>query len=368
MPSVRPTQNTSIEFSSTESTSHLAEISSKQTSVSIPINISEWARSSTTAAIHDLVSHFLLSCRSTHTRRAYTLDIGGFLEFANSIHAPIQTVHDITEKLVLLWQEHLREKHSIYQGSRKRVVQTSVARHLSSISSLLDFAVKRGILEKNCLKLITRPKIKRESKTNALTPPEIRQLLDAAFQSTNSISKVKNQHKYEAARLWHAVLYTLLSVGMRVDELCELRVGDFEETQQFSRLHMTAKGGETHSPIIHENTTKVIREYLNEFRPHAKENELLFARRTKNGLLKKLTQPAVYKTIQKYCALAGIEKHLSPHSCRATLATLLHNKGVPIGQIQELLNHKQITTTAIYIKKAQELEESAATKVDISKI
>ncbi len=368
MPTARTPQHIASHPHPRENPTQLIEGPSKLSSLALPMNVSDWAKAQTTAAIDDLVSHFLLHCRSTHTRRAYTLDIGGFLEFANAMQAPIRTAHDITEKLVLLWQEHLREKHSIYQGSRRRIVQSSVARHLSSISSLLDFAVKRGILEKNCLKLITRPKIKRDSKTNALTPHELRQLLDAALQATTSPSIIKTQHKYESARLWHTVLYTLLSVGMRVDELCELRVGDFEQTQQFSRLHMTAKGGETHSPIIHENTTKVIQAYLNEFRQNAKENELLFARRTKSGQFKKLTQPAVYKSIQKYCALAGIDKHLSPHSCRATLATLLHNNGVPIGQIQELLNHKQITTTAIYIKKAQELEESAATKVDISKI
>ncbi len=341
--------------------------STNQQGLDFPKDLAGWATAETTSEIGSLVSHFLLNCRSNNTRRAYALDIGGFLEFAQKFGITIRSANDITEKMVLLWQEHLREKHSTYTGSRKRVVQTSVARHLSAISSLLDFAVKRGILEKNCLKLITRPKIKRESKTNALTPQELRLLLDT-LEREALLKKSKSALKYESARLWHTILFTLLSVGMRVDELCELRVGDLEETQQFARLHMTAKGGETHSPIIHENTTEAIKSYLLEFRPGAEPHELLFMRRDRGGKFHKITQPSVYKTIQKYCAVAGINKHLSPHSCRATLATLLHNSGVPIGHIQELLNHKQITTTAIYIKKAQELEESAATKIDITKI
>ncbi len=340
---------------------------SNASGVALPFNFTDWIKADTTSAIGDLISHFLLNCRSAHTRRAYALDLSSFLQFAQSIGVPVCDAHDISEKLALLWQEHLREKHSQYQGSRKRVVQTSVARHLSAVSSLLDFAVRRGLLEKNCLKLISRPKIKRESKTNALTPTEIKVLMQTALNEVNKW-KDKNSHKYEAARLWHTVLYTLLSVGMRVDELCELRVGDFEETPQFSRLHMTAKGGESHSPIIHETTAQNIRNYLSEFRSGVKHDELLFSRREKSGRRCKLTQPAVYKIIQKFSLLAGIDKHLSPHSCRATIATLLHNNGVPIGQIQELLNHKQITTTAIYIKKAQELEESAATKIDISRL
>lgn len=337
------------------------------TQIRIASKLSDWARTETTSAIGDLVSHFLLNCRSEHTRRAYALDIRSFLEFANEIGATINDVKDISEKLVLLWQETLREKHSQYQGSRRRVVQTSIARHLSAISSLVDFAVRRGIVEKNCIKLVSRPKIKRESKTNALTPEELRCLLATARDLMNATHHITSL-KQEAATMWFTVIYTLLSVGMRVDELCELRLGDFEETDSFSRLHMTAKGGETHSPIIHESTSKAIRSYLNVHRPNALQTEFLFARRMRSGNLRKLTQPAVYKQIQKLSALAGISKHLSPHSCRATLATLLHNKGIPIGQIQELLNHKQITTTAIYIKKAQELEESAATKIDISVI
>jgi len=331
-------------------------------------NLSDWATRDTTSAISDLVTHFLLSCRSTHTRRAYSLDIRNFLEFAHHLGIPVHDARDITEKLSLLWQEELREKHSRYQGAKRRVVQTSVARHLSALSSLLDFALRRGLIEKNCLKLITRPKIKRESKTNALTPSELREILRVASEMVQSSQANNNLKKYRRARLEYVLLYTLLSVGMRVDELCELRIGDFEETSQFARLHMTSKGGETHSPIIHENTATLIRAYLNELRQDAVESDYLFSAKGRGPFCKKVTQPIIYKLIQTLTKAAGIDKHLSPHSCRATLATILHNKGVPIGQIQDLLNHKQITTTAIYIKKSQELQESAATKIDISQL
>lgn len=331
-------------------------------------NLSEWATRETTSAISDLITHFLLSCRSTHTRRAYALDIRNFLEFANRIGVSVRDAHDITEKLSLLWQEELREKHSRYQGAKRRVVQTSVARHLSAISSLLDFALKRGLIEKNCLKLVARPKIKRESKTNALTPNELKEILRVALESVKVASANNNYKKYRRARLEYVVIYTLLSVGMRVDELCELRIGDFEETPQFAKLHMTSKGGETHSPIIHENTAALIREYLNEFRADGIESDFLFSPKGRGPLCKKITQPIIFKLIQALTKAAGIDKHLSPHSCRATLATLLHNNGVPIGQIQDLLNHKQITTTAIYIKKSQELQESAATKINIAQL
>ena len=125
---------------------------STQNSLAGPMpDLSDWVKRNTTSALSDLVSHFLLSCRSTHTRRAYALDIRGFLEFSERIGVTVRDAHDITEKLALLWNEDLREKHSRYQGSRRRVVQTSVARHLSALFSIflnhflpLNFASLHG--------------------------------------------------------------------------------------------------------------------------------------------------------------------------------------------------------------------------------
>ena len=105
--------------------------------------------------------------------------------------------------------------------------------------------------------------------------------------------------------------------------------------------------------------------FIAEFRQGVRPDAFLFLRAQQVRAETKLTQTAVYEMITSIAKDVGIEKRVSPHSCRATLATLLHNGGVPIGHIQELLNHKQITTTAIYIKKADELSEAAATKIDI---
>jgi integrase/recombinase XerD len=329
-----------------------------------PLRLQDWVRRETTSAFADVMTHFLLHCQSPHTRRNYARDLNSFLDFSGDLQCPVKDIADVNEKLALLWQEELKRRHTQYQGSRRRVVQTSVARTLSALSSLLDFAVKRKLVETNCLRLIPRPKIKRESKTNALTIDELKLLLDTAAEQVEATRGGKELH-YRSARLQYTLIYTLLSVGMRVDELCELRIGDFEETSDFARLHMTAKGGETHSPIVHTNTARILRAFINEFRSQAGTGDFLFVRAHKVRAPGKMTQTSIYRMITQLAHKAGIAKHLSPHSCRATLATVLHNKGVPIGHIQELLNHKQITTTAIYIKKAQELEESAATKVDL---
>lgn len=327
------------------------------------LNLGAWSQQETSTVFADVLAHFLLSLQSDHTRKNYSRDIEEFYMFCRELGIEPQHITDITEKTILLWHKNLNERHTQYVESRRRTVQSTIARKLSSVSSLLTFAFKRGLLQKNVALHVTRPKVKRESKTNALTADETKLLLRTALdQATNADPQTR---QYKSNKLRYAVLYTLFSVGMRVDELCELRIADLEVTPQFARLHMTAKGGETHSPIIHEKSLGVLQNYIEEFRKNISTQDYLFVRVQNVKTQSKLTQAAVYLMISELGKLAGINKRISPHSCRATLATLLHNKGVPIAQIQDLLNHKQITTTAIYIKKAQELDEAAATKIDI---
>jgi site-specific recombinase XerD len=79
--------------------------------------------------------------------------------------------------------------------------------------------------------------------------------------------------------------------------------------------------------------------------------------------LTKLSRSSVFGMIKISVKESRVFKDVSPHSFRATLATLLHNQGVPIVQIQGLLNHKLISTTSIYLKKSSELTESATQKI-----
>src|SRR6202035_5516703 len=55
----------------------------------------------------------------------------------------------------------------------------------------------------------------------------------------------------------------------------------------------------------------------------------------------------------------------SPHSLRATAATLLLDSGVPIEAVQDLLDHKHITTTQIYDKRRRAVKDSASHKMHI---
>ncbi|WGL59095.1 tyrosine-type recombinase/integrase [Pigmentibacter sp. JX0631] len=320
--------------------------------------LSEWSQRELTTNFKDIILHFVFSFSSINTRRSYLNDLKEFNLFLEN--KGIFSIDNIDEKILISWNNEL--------SNNKNLSQKTIRRKLIVISSVFMFCIKRKIVDKNPMDFIQKPKLTFESKTNALNFSEVKVLL--TYLENNYIKSVQESQlsrSSKSALLAYSVIATLLSVGMRVDELCQLKIKDIESNSDFTRLHLKVKGNEQHSPIIHPKTAAIIENYRKICRFNSNENDFLFVRSQNVKSQTKLTQPAIYKMLNIAIQSAGIEKKITPHSCRATLATLLHNQGTPIGEIQYLLNHKEISTTAIYIKKANEIEESAALKLNLAK-
>lgn len=319
--------------------------------------LSEWSQAQLTTSFKDIIVHFVFSFSSINTRRSYLTDLKEFYLFLQSLN--ISLITDIDEKVLIQWQQILYKKGTLNQKS--------IRRKLLVLSSVFMFCIKRKLIEKNPLDFIQKPKLTFESKTHALTLEEVKLILKHLEEKCTYHPSIKNQksREFNSNLLAYTVISTLLSVGMRVNELCQLKIKHIEKNNEFTRLHLKVKGNEEHAPIIHPKTAKIIENYLSQCRPHAKDEDYVFLRSQQALSQSKLSQVAVYKMLSKVTKELGIEKKITPHSCRATLATLLHNQGTPIGEIQALLNHKEISTTALYVKKANELDEAAALKLKL---
>jgi integrase/recombinase XerD len=315
-----------------------------------------WLHHSLQNKTGEVLEHFLLQFSSEHTRRNYKADLESFFSFWASFgHESVTAVDAYNEKHILVWLEQFKQS-------------STRARKLASLSSFFSFCEKRGWLHDNPSRLLKRPKVTNRKSAQALTEEEVEHLLqylyDRAFVHSHVGPHAERQKN--TALLRFTVIHTLLSVGMRVDELCELRVCDLEVHDTTAKLNFVTKGGDEHRVIIAQHCLNVILHYLKSLRPEHVANDFLFQRVQKGQKPQKLTQTAVFKMINESAIEAGINKSVSPHSARATVATVLHRKGTPLGFIQTLLNHKQITTTAKYVKKANERNESAALKAPVS--
>lgn len=334
-----------------------------------PALIAAWANAPLDATITRALGHFLMTKASHNTRIAYARDILEFIQHCESQKSLVTVVNDVTEKLILLWKDSLNKKHSKYDDSRRRIANSSVARKLCSLASFLDFAVKRNLITASPFEHITRPKVRRQSHARILTEQEIRTLLDVSYakltslRASESMDNPKSAAQRQQAEMEWCILVLLFTVGMRVSELCALRLNDISREGDLLRLHLLTKGGLQHNPLIHPDTAAVLLNYIAITHEQSASTDPLFPSNRRTDKSQKVThlhRSSVFRIVQKAALSAGITHPFSPHGCRATLATQLHLNEVPVVEIQSLLNHAQVTTTQLYLHRVHELQEAVA--------
>ncbi|MEY4064128.1 MAG: hypothetical protein RIR26_336 [Pseudomonadota bacterium] len=325
-----------------------------------------WAGQPLTSAFPDALLHFLLFQTSVHTRSAYARDIIEFLRFSEEKQFQVKTLSDVSEKIVLHWKDHLLEKHARFDNSKRRVASASVARKLCALSSLMDFALKRKLIAENPLAHIMRPRVRRQSHATVLNEQELQEMLAAsrAWLSHVEIASFPNERKRKTALLkaemeW-CILVLLFSVGLRVSELCQLKLSDISREDDLLRLHLLAKGGRNHSPLIHPETAQTLIRYIERVHSGSSGEAPLFPAGRPSAFIHRST---VFRMVRDAAKRAGITRSFSPHGCRATLATQLHLNNVPVVEIQSLLNHAQVTTTQLYLHRVDESKEAAALRL-----
>jgi len=213
--------------------------------------------------------------------------------------------------------------------SEQKLNKTTQAHYLIVLRMFFKFL--RNIKDLNVLdpSSIELPKLP-EREIKVLTGKELERLLSAP--EGNSLKSLRDK----------AILETLFSTGLRISELCNLnRDIDLEKGE----IVVKGKGGKVRTVFLSERAKKAIIDYL------SRREDLepaLFVSLTRNMPPKRITPRGVQKIIKYYAIKAGILKNVHPHILRHQLATLLVSKGINLRFVQELLGHKNISTTQIY--------------------
>jgi integrase/recombinase XerD len=135
----------------------------------------------------------------------------------------------------------------------------------------------------------------------------------------------------------YAILHVLGYAGLRVGELCSLRVEDIEFDRHL--LHVrSGKGDKDREVVLEEKTQTAIERYLADRTVAGIEDPRLFP----------VTPVTVERMVRKRARAAGIAQNVTPHVLRHTLATSLLRRGCDIRFIQKLLGHASVATTQIY--------------------
>lgn len=182
--------------------------------------------------------------------------------------------------------------------------------------------------------------------------PRMEQQLPKAVLTASEVETVLNQTEShtEMGVRDRAILETLYSTGMRRGELIALKVTDLDSSRG-TILIRQGKGKKDRMVPIGERAVAWIEKYLWEVRPDlvrmsGRDDGTMFL--TRNG--ESLTMSLVSRMVKGYIDAAQLGKTGGCHLFRHTCATLMLENGADIRYIQQLLGHKELTTTEIYTR------------------
>lgn len=211
------------------------------------------------------------------------------------------------------------------------ISKRSQARVLSSLRSFFDWLVLEGERADNPCDGIDAPKLGRYL-PDVLSVDEVDSI----------ISSVPGDDAF--ALRDRAILETLYGCGIRVSELCGLRMSYVYADRHFIRV--IGKGDKERLVPLGEAAEDAIASYR-AVRPmpfSSAEDDILFL--SKSG--RRLSRVSVFTMVKKYAMAAGIRKEISPHTFRHSFATHLIENGADLRAVQEMLGHESILTTEIY--------------------
>lgn len=218
-----------------------------------------------------------------------------------------------------------------YFASFDKLSARSLAHHITVVSSFYNFLLREEFITATpCLNIVL-PKIPQKL-PNYLTEDEVNLLLDIRL-----ITPYDYRNK--------AMLELLYATGLRISELCNLKVTDVDLVNCFVRV--MGKGNKERIVPFGDVALKYLQLYINQYRPlilHQHVSDYLFI----SNLYKNISRQAFFKIIKKECQRSGIKKNVSPHVLRHSFATHLLKHGADLRIIQELLGHEDIATTQIY--------------------
>ena len=149
----------------------------------------------------------------------------------------------------------------------------------------------------------------------------------------------------------YALLQTFLQTGVRVSELCDLRVDDADLDGQVLRVR--GKGMVAREVELERKAMAALRNWMT-VRPVGASDHLFL---NKDG--EAFSQRGVRKLVSKYRRLAGITRRASCHSLRHTFATYKAEHGVSAFQLQRWLGHASIATTQVYVHLGKQNAQKA---------
>ncbi len=276
------------------------------------------------------LQHYLDYCRyqkrlDEKTLKAYRIDL---TQFCTGI--PDIGVREITPALL---EDFIMKLHQKYKPK-------TVKRKIASLKAIFHYFEYREIIDRNPFN-----KIQVKFREPVILPKTIPLHTVETFLATIYKQHAAATTDYRKRNTLRdiAVIELLFATGMRISELCSLKINDVNLYDK--NILIYGKGAkERRIQIGSDAVIRALEQYKNAFEKNMRACNHFFV----NPAGRPLSDQSVRKMINKYTSLAAIEQHITPHMFRHTFATSLLEADVDIRYIQEMLGHSSINITEIY--------------------
>ncbi|MFQ3581275.1 MAG: site-specific tyrosine recombinase XerD [Chloracidobacterium sp.] len=271
----------------------------------------------------DIVKEFLSYLRverglSANTLDAYGRDLAKLARFATEQQKEVLTLErkDVAAFVESLFKAGLDAR--------------SVERALVVVRNFYKFLVLDGHRKTDPTVALAQPK-SWQTLPKFLTPEEIEKLFQQADITTETGARDR------------AILELLYATGLRVSELCSLKIGDVNRDVGY--LTCLGKGSKERQVPIGRSALAALTRYLQFRAARQTDRDNLYLFVTSRG--KPLTRQLCWKMVSEYGQQAGLGA-ITPHMIRHTFATHLLERGADLRSVQMLLGHADLATTQIY--------------------
>jgi site-specific recombinase XerD len=246
-----------------------------------------------------------------------------------------------------VWDKLQRDDFRSYLRflGRQDLGRAAIALRFSALRTFYRFLIRQGEAGASPIKNLSLPKQGRRL-PQFLTKEQMVALLEAPLKALD-VSKGKSAGRPISVAACYrdvAVLETIYSCGLRISELCGLRVADLDLSEGLVRVR--GKGKKERLVPISKTAIGALERYWTLLKNRPSGEMPVFLSETKRR--SPLSPLMLARRLKKYLMLAGLDPSLTPHKLRHSYATHLLDAGADLRSVQELLGHAHLATTQVY--------------------
>ena len=283
------------------------------------------ARRKIADVITEWENQLMLQDKSDFTVKNYLCVATVFADYLKRNHQ-IEILEEINHQICIEWRD--------YFSDVEMQKPDSINTKITTLKIFFKFAIERGYLDANPIAKLKRRK-KEEMQPKSVSGNDI-DLLQQAIKD-NARGDIKHTHLM--------IVDFLIYTGIRIGELVPLKFRDVDLDQNIITVRK-GKGKKQREIPISPELKASYQEYLDWLKSGRKSitaSGYIFL----SAYSDKFTPSGVRQFLDRYSEMAEISR-ITPHMLRHTFATNLVQKGAPIVNVQKLLGHSNITTTARY--------------------